>query len=501
MGNNIKEKKCNKVHCIIIIFSAVCMLILTLVVPKSLIRCGVLNVLGIFAHQESLKIFVCALEKEKEFIGTVIWTMTTILFGFLIMYYQMLGGRNFGLTNRMIISYTCGSYFIPLMVAINTVVVCFMTVAFYFEADTNFYLLASYSFVLQGMIIFYCVYPTSHRKAKKTILQQEKEHFCNFYMNLSPESTTQEEETPTLFMESILYSDELIVDKLEMISEILRHPFKLMYFDRSRIAATVFEYYYLNFSALAVYLADHPGDTNQFYKMLYQEIAYWMECFTCHSGFGKFMDKIKQKKNHRKRSMVIGRIQKEFLTPYQNYERRKWDEFQEHQEKSLIKSADDFLDEIYFIKIFSCLGALFQAFLAQDGLKNCWLAITHIVNHLVPEKIHPWILSELFLCIEFLFLTDQIDLSEEKGMLALEEGVIRLERCQGIEKNIRTILDKKKVFKSISCYPDLIFPWIGNMADSRKNRFEILYKLRNSFEPGQKDICIDYLFKRMERYK
>lgn len=494
MKNDPGVKKLNCLHCAAIIVSVILIFAMSVIVPEEFIQDKVLSCFEFFGQSDFRAVFVENLGREKGFIATVIWTMTTILFGFLIMYYQMMGTRNFGLTNRKIISYTCGTYFIPIMVAINTVVVCFMTIAFYFDADTDFYLLAVYSFVLQGVMIFYCVYPTSYRTTQETIVKQEREHFYRFYRSLDCVSADQGK-TPTIFMESILCGDELIEEKMEMVSQILRHPFELVYFDRERIAAAAFEYYYLNFTVLAVYLSKHREDTDYFYKMLYQEIGQWSKCFTYQRDFNKMWKSMERGQGKRKKIYFFNHRLDKYPASYQSYRLKKRREFEKCLKEFSVESADNYMDEIYFTKIFSCLAAFFQTFLSQKNVKNRWMAITYIINHLVHDEIKPWIQAELFLCIQFLVLTDQLDLSEERISNEFEDGLLRLEGCQMIEKRIREILDNTKKLKTIiiRSYPELLLPWIANVADSLENRFEILYRLKDSFKNRKVNILVYYL--------
>lgn len=98
---------------------------------------------------------------QADFLGNAVWTLTTILAAFMVLHYSSIGNNTYGVKNRKIISYTCGTFFIPEILIFNIAVVLCMTFAYYVKSFATFFLLAIYSILLQLLLIFGSIFLTS----------------------------------------------------------------------------------------------------------------------------------------------------------------------------------------------------------------------------------------------------------------------------------------------------------------------------------------------------
>lgn len=405
---------------------------------------------------------------NKEFIGTTIWTLTTILFGFLILYYEMLGHRNFGLTNRLIISLICGSWFIPILLGLNSFIVCLMTFMFYMDHDVDFYLLAIYSFVLQGIIIFFCVYPTSQRKTEKVILKNEGRQILEEYNTIKERTHDLGKRTKMQFIQKILSSDELLEDKIDIISQILVKPFELRLYDPARVSKIFYEYFCSKFALLALYISRNSDERDKLYEMIYQTI-----------------------------NMLL---REEIRKPGIKERDRYCQIMNDNGYK--VNNNEEFLMGLKYIKLYAFFGALFQSFICQKELINCYDMIAYILNDLIyplgcqdknRKRLKQVLIVELILCTQFLKVTGQISLRDEKFVDKLLIGLKKIEYEDEIEREVmKTISGQEKLY-FVRIFPELIFPWVDDIAMDKKDKYELLYKFKQSIQNDTEDDFYSYL--------
>lgn len=202
------------------------------------VKYAILAVVGWLDPDFDKVLFVCNLNQEKDFVGSAIWTMTTILSGFIIMYYENLEFRNYGMSNRVIFRHYYGSYFIPGLTAFNVLIVCLMTYMYYAGACADFYILSICSCILQGLLIIFCVWPATHKKAAEIVLAIEEKQFqilCNengenWNGNVSRQIDYENRAESKMFMQHILSGDEYFDEKEEIIIRILTIPVRQDYY-------------------------------------------------------------------------------------------------------------------------------------------------------------------------------------------------------------------------------------------------------------------------------
>lgn len=135
----------------------------------------------ICAQPEQVIVFI---EKEAGFWGSAIWTLTSMVAAFTIFYYSSLGTKNYGMTNRKLLSYSYGPYFIPMLLASIFFLAIWMSAAYYLEAYTKFFIVSGYSFLLQVFLIFLCILSTSGEWGQKKILDMERETYRRLYKDM-----------------------------------------------------------------------------------------------------------------------------------------------------------------------------------------------------------------------------------------------------------------------------------------------------------------------------
>lgn len=204
----------------------------------------------------------CGENPTLEFLGTAVWTLTTILSAFILFYYGSLSTRNYGVSNRKIIAYTFGTMFIPFLVAFNAVVVGVMTIAYYISYCELFFLSAGYSCFLQVVLMYCCISVTSQLTAFKTIVRIEEKQFRM--------STLQEENNIVFFVERIVEGDEIWSEKAKIIEHIWTIPFSQKYAIIDQNPRILHMQQYNNSKYLAAYAEKSLKNEMDVYSTLYQ---------------------------------------------------------------------------------------------------------------------------------------------------------------------------------------------------------------------------------------
>lgn len=150
-------------------------------------------------------------EARKDFFGTAVWTLTTVLSAFLISFYNQQQQKHYGIYQRRIISYEIGTWMIPACILENVAIVLMMTKNFYSDRIGLFYYRALSSVLLQFILISYCIFITSNRHCLKVIKKLEREWL----------EKTQKPQRMLHLVPLVLDGEEAINEKFEAILEIL----------------------------------------------------------------------------------------------------------------------------------------------------------------------------------------------------------------------------------------------------------------------------------------
>ena len=372
------------------------------------------------------------LNEEMEFVGTVIWTMTTILSGFVIMYYEMLGYRNFGLTNRMIIACICGSMFIPGLVGLNAVVVCMMTCMFYFRISTDFYILAIYSCFLQGLLIFFCVFPTSQFMTRRVIVKLEKRQF-KYYLNKISGSDSFEAATRECdhYIKFVLGSDELLEDKVKLSLDIVLVPFRTRYRKTGYTLAALYSYEYKNLLLIASYMEKNKEDFSGM-----KELLFW----------------------------TVEKITGQFRSGAVPGESEKLGDLEYNSEVIVFYSA------------------FFNVFIPRKELENRWEIVDYIINDIdLSIKLKRLIVAELILSISFLKVTGQVGVWNEMEYRIVEDCFRKISDCHGMRNYLKNLELFNKKQKNASKILSLVLQlWATEITDNIRSRWEIIFLIMQS---------------------
>lgn len=440
-----RPKYTNKINCpllCIILGIPSLFIFLITVFFQECFRNGLLDFIEVFNANSTL--FVCSLKDNPDFLGTAVWTLTTILSAIVILYYSIINYRNFGFTNRQIISYTYGSFTIPILIVYNTIIVIFMTIMYYMLYYTAFYLLAIYSFSLQLILIYICIYSTTRIKAYKTILSVEEKSF-NQYCQRIQESRTEDYEKISFLIEeekesllfslySIMNGEETLAEKADIIIKVLNISFCFQFTDDVKwdliYHDCIYRYQQNNFKILATYI-DEEEDAyivHELYSIIYKAIR-WIRKQGC----------LSINKTH----------------------------------------------------LFIWYGALFNSFIPKKSIEEKWSFLTHIVDDFFQREEREKLILELICAIQF-----QIYI----GNLKLENKI----EMDNIIWNVRKLsdfstLDIKETFNvNEKIFRKLILSWAGNTTDKRSNQYGIYFEIKKAMKGEGRHDFIDYMIKYKE---
>lgn len=439
-----KDKIKLKYVLIVVIFTAA---VIVLIICSGCVKNTVLGIVSFIDKDLNEKNFVSKLNTSQEFVGSAVWTMASILSGFVIMYYETMGYRNFGLVNRKIISYIFGSYFIPGLVVLNAAVVGFMTYMFYAGACTDFYILAIYSCALQGALIVLCVYSTTYQRAYKTIMDVEKKQFQQLYrkdegcVGKGEDFETENEQSEPLYhIQKALESDETFAEKGALITDILVIPFHEEYTDRKKFLNALYQYEYENFRYIIMRMSEHSEERMQIYRMLYKNMENLLQEL---EGENKYL-------------------------------------------------------------FYTYCGALFHALLPKKELmKDKWIFLIRFLNQAVTEEaVRAYLVVVLLMSIQFLSLTKEIDISPESDnrlLNAAAESFSKLKQCKKLQEIIDKIGDNSG--EEYYIFENILSAWVRQISEERGKRLEIMQKIFESLCNSGREPFIYYLIMRAREGK
>ena len=268
------EKKLDRGFLIALIGSFV--VVVGMILLNGILKQGLKNFLVFF--NEDADIVFENLRTETSFLGNAVWTLTTILASFMVLHYSAIGVNTYGIQNRKIISYTCGSYYIPSIVSFNIFIVFGMTYAYYTNFYAMFYILAVYSMMLQLLLIIGSIAITSQRVCFSVILkieQMQYERLCKSIC-VSQSANLGEGQSKEIIEKNLLiYHVDLILkgqatltEKLEIIQEIFKMPFYVT--NTSSCFHATYYYLYQNMKHLITYTGENIDERQQLYASFYQ---------------------------------------------------------------------------------------------------------------------------------------------------------------------------------------------------------------------------------------
>lgn len=205
---------------------------------------------------------------QADFLGNAVWTLTTILAAFMVLHYSSIGNNTYGVKNRKIISYTCGTFFIPEILIFNIAVVLCMTFAYYVKSFATFFLLAIYSILLQLLLIFGSIFLTSQRVCFRVILHVEEKQFhelCEVVRNNKVlfhklGVISNKENAFVYHSDMILKGQDSLTEKFEIIQNILYIPFNIEYQKFFLYVDGIYYYLYQNMRVVVSYIGEHVNE-------------------------------------------------------------------------------------------------------------------------------------------------------------------------------------------------------------------------------------------------
>lgn len=416
------EKILNLKYTLTIVVTLI-IVILGLTVGQDELQESVLNVLSL--RSIDAVTFMQNIYCEMDFVGTAVWTLTTILFAFIVFYYSALGFRNYGLANRKLIALKYGTCFIPVLVCLNAVSVLSMTVFYYIAWHTAFYLLAAYSFFIQIILICLCVYSSTQYNAVKTIISVETEQFYSLYGHPSKKFQKQNKIAPdkiVYYMRYILNGEEMLAEKKRIISSVLLIPFQREYSFIKEDLSVLYARQYKNFK----YISDYAA------------------------------------KNQEEASEVLNMISSVMAATY-----------------TLINSG---AEDVIKAKLYVAYSALFNALLSERGLQNKWTLIEYLINSsILSEQLRMELSVVLFMVIQYLSCSEQIIFTDGDEIREIEKTFREIK----IQQNFLSYMDymyllhKETDRKSpeIDNYRQMILAW-GELTNLNKMQcYEMVYEI------------------------
>lgn len=397
-------------------------------------------IIGFFeCFDVNIELFLCNIHDDIDFLGTAVWTLTTILSAIVILYYSSLNYRNFGFTNRQIISYAFGSQTIPILVIYNTIIVLAMTIMYYTRYYTAFYLFSIYSVVIQLFLIFLCIYSTTRYKAYVTILKIEEECLIDYCDKIQKVKTDNYEDMSLVIenkKESLIFSlysvikwEENLSEKKDIIGKLLTSLFRFEYFTNIQwneiYYECIYRYQQENFKILATYLSEEKDSyiRQEIFSIIYKNIR-WI---------------------------------------------------------SNINYLDITLVYVWY-------GALFNAFIGQKSIEKKWNMLTYIVDHFFYNDERKILTLELIFAIQFQISIGNFSLEEKKEVNNMIWNIKQMHAFNEI--NMKKTLNENNIL-----FRNLILSWAGDTTEKRSNHYMIYNEIiKATIGEGRHDF-IDYMIK------
>lgn len=406
--------------------------------------------------KKDIDIVWCNLRENSSFLADVVWTLTTILAAFMVLHYSIIGVNTYGVQNRKIISYTCGTYYIPGIVIFNIFVVFGMTSAYYLNFYAIFYILALYSILLQLFVIIGSIALTSQRICFNVILSIEKKQYKELCENIFKYKDSNEEEMQwqdiliknllIYHVELILKSQNTLTEKFEITHEILKIPFYENSQDVFLCLHAVYYHFYQNMKHIVVYISENSNERQQFYATFYESI-------------GQILNQYNEHKNNL----------------------------------------------IFRTKLLLYLGSLFHAIIPERRLEERWDFIFYILytskyimnsnNKNLEESaeedncsLKEVVIVELFMSVYNLWRKGLIDLGKTEESSKIETFVYKalLQNEYNLINKIE--IDLNKIKKELQ---KIVLAWIADESVTRLEKYEISCNVLTCMD---KEGCNDYIY-------
>lgn len=215
--------------------------------------------------------------RDQDFC-TLAYTTNTILAAVVVLSYSLLDNRRAGITYRTIMSYTFGTYMVPVLFLLT---VCLMPMLILFQALSTRWTLWMSLLVIYGiqvLILTAVLLSTSQWFAVRAVITAE----CRQYRYLSAITISEEKYIWTYLvnhMEQVIISEEPEADKMLLVRKLLWVPFgDCTAFYGFKINDTllterkihqIYEYYYLSLLAVCNRLRENIEGRDKLFKTLY----------------------------------------------------------------------------------------------------------------------------------------------------------------------------------------------------------------------------------------
>ncbi len=386
--------------------------------------------------------------EEASFLGNAVWTLTTILAAFMVLHYSSMGSSTYGVKNRKIIAYTCGTYFIPGLIIFNILIVMCMTFAYYEKSYAAFYLLALYSILLQLMLIIGSIFLTSQKVCFRVIMFVEKKQFHKLCKAVQDNKCVYEKfgilptrkELMIYHTDMILRGQDTLTEKFEIIQEILKIPFHEEYQEVLSCLHGIYYYLYRNMQLTVTYISKHLEDRQKLYTTFYKNIEdAW----------------------------------------------RQYKKFQESDEKQKNQK----------VKILLYMGAFFHTVMPEERLEERWECINFAVGLLGESFFRRVVIAELFMSLYDLWRKEQISFNDKEENERVENFLKnQLTRDTGCSINaIKANMDKIK-----EELQEIVYSWNMDTTMDRSFQYERAIEILECFDENEEDDYIHYLLRHME---
>lgn len=165
-----------------------------------------------------------ALTENTIFIGSAVWTLSTVLGAVICFFYSQMREKQFGLSFQKLTAIAYGSRFIPLLLLFNLFVPLSMVLAYYIANNSLYFNLAILSIALQAIQMFLCLRLTNAKNIRKYAKLYYIREIPTDYNRMSFFS---ENKDVPYGIEAIYYSSEPYITKvgfsLSLIDELFRY--------------------------------------------------------------------------------------------------------------------------------------------------------------------------------------------------------------------------------------------------------------------------------------
>lgn len=385
---------------------------------------------------------------EASFLGNAVWTLTTILAAFMVLHYSSMGSSTYGVKNRKIIAYTCGTYFIPGLIIFNILIVSCMTFAYYIKSYAAFYLLALYSILLQLALIIGSIFLTSQKVCFRVIMSVEKKQFQKLCETVQDNKRVYEKfgilsnrkNLMIYHTDMILKGQDTLTEKFEIIQEIFKIPFHEEYQEVLSYLHGIYYYLYQNMQLAVTYISKHIEDR-----------------------------------------------QKLYVTFYKNIE-DAWQQYKEFRE------ADD-KQKTQKVKILLYMGAFFHTVMPEKRLEERWECFSFAVSIFDEIFFRKVVIAELFMSLYDLWRKERISFNNKEENMRVEnffkKQLTRDTNCSinAIKVNMDTIKEELQ---------EIVFSWNTDTTMERSFQYEMAMEIVECLDENEGDDYIHYLLRHVE---